>query len=369
VLAIGFDSGGTRTTYATTRGGGVFDSNGAEAGSSIADARDPLAFRMAIDWIIDVIEEHSDEDEIVVWIGAAGFSAATASTIKTAFAPRIAKLAEDCDRQNRTVDVLIANDAVSLLKAPPLNGTGIVAIVGTGSVVMGTHTACDEGVIKRGGNDWVVSDEGSGVWMTVKAIQLILADIQTRGPRDYHSALLDRLSDYIGIADQSLADIPSSHRQLAKAEAVARKMAESRADLKRYFARFVYPHLFDLSSMEAGKPHDPIAAEVLQRSVSVIVDEIREVSELVASYTNDQPNLRDKLPVVIGGSIAANPLYEQRLKVLTSSECRYVSSVSILGDGARTMASLAWQYAESSDRDRRQVARSLDPLHPVAKLL
>jgi len=235
--------------------------------------------------------------------------------------------------------------------------------------VMGTHTLCDEGVIKRGGNDWVVSDEGSGVWMTITAIRLIMKDIQTLGPRDYHSALLDRLGDYFGITAQSLTDIPSSHRQLAKAEAVARKMAESRPDLKRYFARFVYPHLFDLCSLETGKPHDPIAAEVLQRSVSIMVDSIREVSEAVSIYTNDQPNLREKLPLVIGGSVAANPLYEQRLRVLTSSECRYVSSVSILGDGAKTMASLAWQYATASDRERRQLARSLDPLHSVAKLL
>jgi len=93
------------------------------------------------------------------------------------------------------------------------------------------------------------------------------------------------------------------------------------------------------------------------------------VSQVVSTYTNDQPNLREKLPLVIGGSVAANPLYDQRLRVLTSSECRYVSSVSILGDGAKTMASLAWQYATASDRERRQVARSLDPLHPVAELL
>ena len=368
MLAIGFDSGGTRTSYAITRGDGVFESNGAEAGSSISDARDALAIQLAVDWIVDVIEEHDDE-EISVWIGAAGFSGATASAIRGFFSHRIAKLAEECDRRNRSVDILIANDGVSLLKAPPLNGSGIVAIVGTGSVVMGTHNLCDEGVIKRGGNDWVVSDEGSGVWMTITAIRLIMKDIQTLGPRDYHSALLDRLGDYFGITAQSLADIPSSHRQLAKAEAVARKMAESRPDLKRYFARFVYPHLFDLCSLETGKPHDPIAAEVLQRSVSIMVDAIREVSEAVSIYTNDQPNLREKLPLVIGGSVAANPLYDQRLRVLTSSECRYVSSVSILGDGAKTMASLAWQYATASDRERRQLARSLDPLHPVAKLL
>lgn len=369
MLAIGFDSGGTRTSYAATRGNGVFESNGAEAGSSIADARDPMAVQMAIDWIVDVIEEHLHEDELSIWISAAGFSGATASTLKALFQRRIQKLAEKCDEEDLQVDIMMSNDGVALLKAPPLNGAGIVAIVGTGSVVLGAHPDCSEGVIKRGGNDWVVSDEGAGVWMTVQAIRLIMKDIEQRGPRDYHSPLLDRLSDYFGIPETDLVDIPASHRQLAKVEAVARKMAESRTDLKRYFARFVYPNLFDLSTMEAGKPHDPIAAEVLQRSVAEVVERVRVVSEAVTAYTNDEPNLRERLPLVIGGSIAANPMYEQRVRLMTASECRYISSVEVLGDGARTVTALAWAYAQASDRERRQMIRSFDPMHPVVKLL
>lgn len=367
MLAIGFDSGGSRTSYALMQGANF--EVGADTNSSISDARDSVSVQLAVDWIVDVIEEHLHEEETYVWIGAAGYSGSTAKAIEAAFQRRLVRLKNRLDETDQQIDILIANDAVTLLKAPPLNGSGVVAIVGTGSVVMGTHPSCAEGVIKRGGHDWVVSDEGSGVWMTIQAIRLVMADIQSRGPRDYHSALLDRLSDYMGISDHMLVDIPTSHRQLAKAEAVARKMAESRSDLKRHFARFVYPNIFDLASMEPGKPHDAIAAEVLQRSVAEIVDSIDAVSKAVSAYTHDEANLREKLPLVVGGSIAANPAYDQRLRVLTSSACRYISSVSLTGDGAKTTASLAWAYGNARDRERRQMAKSLDPLHPVSRLL
>lgn len=98
----------------------------------------------------------------------------------------------------------------------------------------------------------MVSDEGSVVWMTLESIRLHLADIEARGPVDYHSALLDRLADHVGISESELSVIPSPHVALAKADLVARRMAESRMDAKRFVGRFVYPHIFDLASLEPG---------------------------------------------------------------------------------------------------------------------
>lgn len=368
MLGIGFDSGGSRTSYSFASEDEIVEASGNEAGSSIADARDPESLAAAVDWIMDVIEDQT-ADEICVWISAAGFSAATARAIKGRFDPRIRVLNRQCEREDRSVEIFIANDAVSLLKAPPLNGAGLAAIVGTGSVVMGAHPACPEGVIKRGGYEWLVSDEGAGVWMTLQSIRLILRDIQDRGARDYHSALLDRLVDYVGISEAELGDIPASHRALAKADAVARKMAESRSDAKRFFARFVYPHIFDLASLEAGKSHDRIAADVLNQSVSQIVEAIRVVSESLAAYTADEPNLRESLPLIVGGNIAANPLYDQRLRVQIGANCRYISSVDAIGSASTSVAALALSYLTSRDRERRQIAKSFDPLHPVLRLM
>jgi N-acetylglucosamine kinase-like BadF-type ATPase len=368
VLGVGIDSGGSRTSYALDAGDGPLESSGNEAGSSIADARDTAAMMAAVNWIMDVIESQ-DDDEMCVWISAAGFSAPTASAIKAHFEPRIRALAARCEEDDRQVDIFIANDAVGLLKAPPLNGAGVAAIVGTGSVVMGAHPSCDEGVIKRGGYEWLVSDEGAGVWMTLQSIRLILRDIEERGARDYRSALLDRLADYVGIGEHELVEIPVTHRALAKADAVARKMSESRPDAKRFYARFVYPHIFDLVSLESGKAHDRIAADVVNQSVSVIVENIRIVSERLAAYTADEPNLRQGMPLIIGGNIAANPLYDQRLRVQLAASCRYISSVEAIGSAAQNLAALAAGYLKQNDRGRRQITKSFDPLHPVLRLL
>lgn len=368
MLGIGFDSGGSRTSYSLASDGEAPEVSDNEAGYSIADARDPESLTSAIDWIMDVIEDQI-VDEVCVWIAAAGFSAATARTIKSRFEPRIRALSRQCEREDRNIVIFIANDAVSLLKAPPLQGTGVAAIVGTGSVVVGAHPACPEGVVKRGGYEWLVSDEGAGVWMTLQSIRLILRDIQDRGIRDYHSALLDRLADYVGISESELADIPTSHRSLAKADAVARRMSESRVDAKRFFANFVYPHIFDLASLDAGKSHDRIAADVLNQSVSHIVEAIRVVSDKLAASTADEPNLRASMPLVVGGNIAANPLYDQRLRVQVSANCRYISSVEAVGSSSTMLASLALSYLESRDKGRRQIAKSFDPLHPVLRLL
>lgn len=368
MLGMGFDSGGTRTTYAVVGEDGSIETIGNEAGYSIADARDPEALGAAIEWIMDVIDNQED-DEIAVWVSAAGFSAATAKAIKGRFDTRLRALTRRCEQEDRTVQIFIANDGVSLLKAPPLNGAGVIAIVGTGSVVMGAHPDFPDGVIQRGGYEWMVSDEGAGVWLTLQSMRLVLRDIQERGVRDYHSALLDRLADYFGINDSDLGDIPLSHRSMARADAVARKMSEGRSDLKRSLARFVYPNIFDLASLESGRAHDRIAADVIAQSVGIIVDAVRSVSDRLAAYTADEPNLRTSMPLIVGGNVAANPLYDQQLRVQVASNCRYINSVDALGSSATSLAQLAFNYIQGREKERRQIARSFDPLHPVMQLM
>lgn len=168
------------------------------------------------EWIADVVASQDDDDEICVWIGVAGFSGATARGISERLGPSMRALGKQMEETDRQCEIFISNDAVALLKAPPLMGASVVAIVGTGSVVMGAHSACPDGVVKRGGYEWLVSDEGSGVWMTLESIRLLLSDIEARSPLDYHSALLDRLADHVGVSEAELADIAASHVALAK---------------------------------------------------------------------------------------------------------------------------------------------------------
>jgi N-acetylglucosamine kinase-like BadF-type ATPase len=363
MIGIGFGSGGSHTTYAVERGAGESLPVANEYGESIADARSPNSTASAIRWMVNVINSQPD-DEICVWIGAAGFSGSSAPRIMEAFRPHLAELSP----AGRSIEVYVANDAVSLLKAPPLNGAGVVAVVGTGSVVMGSHPRCLEGVVRRGGFEWLVSDEGSGVWMTLEAIRLLLRDIQARGSYSYYSPLLDRLCDYFGVGSLETSVIPETHRSLARADLLARVVSESRPDMKRRIAGFVYPHLFDLASVEPGRTRDPLAAEALSSSVRIIAEGVAEVSAELAAHTADNVNARERLTVVVAGNIAINPRYDHELKDAVS-KLPYVHSVETIGDGARHFAQLAHRYAGAAKAEQIEIVRSFDPVHSVLKVL
>ncbi|MGI9098492.1 MAG: hypothetical protein ACR2H2_08385 [Solirubrobacteraceae bacterium] len=368
MLGIGFDSGGSRTTYALDLGGGPQLREGNESAVSLADARGAAAASAAIEWMVDVIKNQSDDD-IVAWIGAAGFSAASAPAIQARFREPLRALAAELEEEGRRCEVFIANDAVSLLKAPPLLGTGMAAVVGTGSVVIGAHPKCPTGVVQRGGYEWLVSDEGSAVWMTLQCVRMVLRDIQARGSQDYHSVLLERLADFLGIPVEATLHIPLSHRALARADLVARRISESRPDAKRWYASFAYPHIFDLATRQPGSPYDPLAAEVLRSSVEVIAESVRMVSDELAAYTADEPNLREPLALIVGGKIAAHAQYNQQLQSTIAGTCRFVSSVTAIGDGATSFAALAARYLASDRRRKAQIAQAVDPLHPIYRLL
>jgi len=43
--------------------------------------------------------------------------------------------------------------------------------------------------------------------------------------------------------------------------------------------------------------------------------------------------------------------------------------VNAVGDGADEMALLAWSYLNGDSRERRAIAKSFDPMHPVLRLV
>lgn len=363
MLAIGFDSGGSHTTCVMNRGQGPILGLASETGDSISNARGEQSARAAVDWICHVIRGESDT-EICAWIGAAGFYGGTAAKFRQLFeapANRLRALGRD-------ISLFIANDAVSILKSPPLSGSGVAAVVGTGSVALGSHPLCAPGVIKRGGSEWLVSDEGAGVWMTLQCIRQLLDDIEKVGAQDYHSPLLDRLCDYFEVSASYLAEVPSSHRALARAELLSHTISEGRPDAKRRIAGFVFPHLFNLAALRHGYAHDPIAAEVLAASVEAVAKNIKTVAAEVAAHTSDQPNKRESLPVYVGGNVAANDAYRAQLIPLLS-ESPYIDSVETIGDAAGLFSELAWHYLNADAREQRAVTRALDPLHQVLQVL
>jgi N-acetylglucosamine kinase-like BadF-type ATPase len=369
VIGLGFDSGGSRTTFAIDRGDGPERPPGSEIAVSLSDARGEASIEATIDWIATVIADYSDDAEVVAWIGAAGFAASTAPVLTRQFSEQLRHVRSAAESSGGNLEIFIANDGVSILKAPPLLGSGVAAIVGTGSAVLGAHPACSSGVIKRGGFEWLVSDEGSGVWMALECARRVLRDIQQRGSIGYRSILLERLADYLGVSHADTRDVPVEYQAMAKADLIARRLSEPRDDLKRFLANFVYPHLFDMAILDATASHDPIATEVLNDSVRIISDDIRTVSDSLAAHTADEPNLRERLPVLIGGHIAANPHYSQLLRNGIAEKCRFVDSVAFIGDAADELATLGRRYLESDAKQRASIARSFDPMHPVVRLL
>lgn len=362
MIGLGFDSGGTHTTYAVADGTRVDWPDGNECRDSISSARGDESTKEAIDWIHRKIKQRQDDD-LCVWIGAAGFSGANASAFRELFAP----LVQDVQDSGRRCEVFLANDAVSILKAPPLLGNGVAAIVGTGSVVLGAHPR-SQGVVKRGGCEWLVSDEGSGVWMTLECIKRLLRDVQAGTTEDFHSPLLDRLVDEFQIKSPYIAQMPRSHRALASVEMLARKLSEGREDLKRDLAGFIYPDLFGLALGKPGQGYDRIAAEVLDASVGIIVKAIDEVSTEVAAHSADAKGDRDRVDVVVGGNIAANDAYAAKL-VPAAHDCRYVGTVETVGDAAGRFAELAWLYLTADGGVRNGIRARFDALHPVLQLL
>ena len=155
LVGIGIDSGGTHTTFAVKRGDDSKPAAMAESSSTLSDARSAMSMRRAAEWMVSrVADQVRPGDECCVWIGAAaGIAATTTSVFEQAFEVPLHQLAG----RNIDCEIFIANDAASILKSPPLHGQGIVAIVGTGSIVVGAHPACPDGIIRRGGYDgWLV---------------------------------------------------------------------------------------------------------------------------------------------------------------------------------------------------------------------
>ena len=76
---------------------------------------------------------------------------------------------------------------------------------------------------------------------------------------------------------------------------------------------------------------------VISGSVRIMAADIAAVSETLAAFTADNPNSRERLPLVVGGSIAANSAYRQQLEAAVS-ELAYVRPLQVLGDAAQTYA-------------------------------
>jgi len=154
---VGVDSGGTHTNVR------IVDPEGGAKGvteldKSLTSNRTNAELQGVLTAIFNTVLARTEGQAASLWINAAGYSAPTRE--------RFDRLLAACS-DFFTGPVGMANDAVSLLLAHPAET--VVVVAGTGSASKARRP--DGCVISRGGDEWVVSDQGSAFWIGLAGIR------------------------------------------------------------------------------------------------------------------------------------------------------------------------------------------------------
>src|SRR5215471_7637546 len=213
---VGVDSGGTHTNIRIMAPDGT-QKTVAEIDRALGGARSNAELQQISGEIFSVIHSNTLGEPACVWIGAAGYSAATRHRLESAVADAIVDL---------NMRVGISNDAVSLLLAR--DSELVVIIAGTGSVAMARNPVGQ--VITRGGNEWVVADYGSAFWLGLNGIRAAFYALEG-GP---DTAMLNSLLEHFSPLkeDDGKSDIRTTVRE------IARKLAGLGTDTKPTIASF-----------------------------------------------------------------------------------------------------------------------------------
>ncbi|MET9108931.1 TIM barrel protein [Streptomyces zhihengii] len=134
----------------------------------------------------------------------------------------VAQLVERVRRAGVRGTVLVSNDIVPLLAAPPLGGRGVALVCGTGSGLL----ACDgqELVHRVGGCEYLGSDEGSAFHLGLAGLRAAVRATDGRGPATaIGQELANRFGTGVQDAARALAGVPyPKHAVAALAPLVCR---------------------------------------------------------------------------------------------------------------------------------------------------
>lgn len=148
MLTVGVDAGGTATKVAMVSPGGKRSAilpsvNPASVGDASADEN--------MRKMVEVLLEEGGSTDLQGWMGSAAVEPHTVDRERR-------RILECLSKRGLSGRLVLSNDALLPLLAPPLNGVGRVIIVGTGSVVLGRNGA---GRLERaGGYEYLLSDRG-----------------------------------------------------------------------------------------------------------------------------------------------------------------------------------------------------------------
>jgi N-acetylglucosamine kinase-like BadF-type ATPase len=196
-LVYAVDAGGTRTTVAVTRGDVVVarwtTGSFAIASTGLAHATETLTT------VLRTVSDHVGADEL-----AAGCISSSSMPV-AGEAPAPYELVAILEKHAPAGRVVLVNDVVPLLWSRELSGVGVVVCSGTGSSVVGRGAS--GGLVKVGGHEHIVSDQGSAYSMARKALRSAARDADGTGSAPRLRALAE------GYFDRSL---PALGRWLAE---------------------------------------------------------------------------------------------------------------------------------------------------------
>jgi N-acetylglucosamine kinase-like BadF-type ATPase len=186
-------------------------------------------------------------EPVVGWIGSAAVTGDTADRVA-------ATVADVARRAGLTGRLALTEDATVLLLAPPLDGIGVVAIVGTGAITVARDATGR--LVQCGGYEYLLADEGSGFDLGLFGLRAAAQAFDGRGPR---TALLDRLA-----AEYRLA-VPALGVELA-----------ATAHPKPVVARFAR------AVCECAEAGDAVAADLVDRAARAVAHAVASARRQLA---------------------------------------------------------------------------------------
>lgn len=177
-----------------------------------------------------------------------------------------------CDERDVHVSDDLVTAYVGALSQPSeFDQPGILLLAGTGAAAVLLRGG--EALTRRDGMGWLLGDVGSGVWLGRRALEVVAADLDSRGPAtSLTTAVLARL----GIP----GDAADPRQEMIRA-------LDGRAPA-------TWGEIAPLVTREADGPRDDVARSLCAEAVETFLDHARALSTL----TPEKPRL-----VVLAGSV------------------------------------------------------------------
>ncbi|MFG2281573.1 BadF/BadG/BcrA/BcrD ATPase family protein [Streptomyces asoensis] len=224
-VLVGIDSGGSRTNVEITVDDRTDVVDSYERSDSLSGVLSPSEYPRVMRSILaplqNLYRKHGFPATTPTHIFIS--SAAYTQWVKDDIMSAILATARDMNL-GRLEMVGICNDCVALVYGLDVDG---MVIAGTGSDIL-FRSRGDRPVLRQvGGDDWVVSDQGSAFWIAMHALRVAYKDLRA----DNDSVLVQRLREHFGLRRVMPSQLDALYGKL-------RELSFADSDMKKEIARF-----------------------------------------------------------------------------------------------------------------------------------